>query len=86
MLGVDDTVEMRAQRKAWVEEVLGREMPRRDSCWSESLAVGDEEFVQGVKRDLGFKVRKRAVIKGDQGCVLREAESDYAILALKIPL
>lgn len=86
LLGVDDTVEMRAQRKAWVEEVLGREMPRRDSCWSESLAVGDEEFVQGVKRDLGFKVRKRAVIKGDQGCVLREAESDYAILALKIPL
>lgn len=77
---------MRVQRRAWIEEALGSDVQRRDSCWSESLAVGDEEFVQGVKKDLGLKVRNRPVTKGDQACVLREDEADYGILALKIPV
>jgi len=86
LLGVDDTVDMRAERKAWVEGALRWETPGRDSCWSESLAVGDEEFVQGVKKDLGVKGHKREVIKGHQACVLREAEADYGIYVPKIPL
>lgn len=47
LLGADATVEMRVQRRAWIEEALGWDVQRRDSIWSESLAVGDEEFVQG---------------------------------------
>lgn len=86
LLGVDETVEMRVQRRAWIEEALGWDVQKRDSCWSESLAVGDEEFVQGVKKDLGLKVRNRPVTKGDQACVLREDEADYGISALKIPV
>ena len=86
LLGVDETVEMRVRRRAWLEEALAWDGQRRDCCWSESLAVGDEAFVRGVKKDLGLKGRNRPVTKTDQACVLREDEADYGILALKIPV
>jgi putative transposase len=86
LLGAANVAEMREQRRRLVDEALRQVSQERESCWSESLAVGDEGFAQGVKNVLGLKVRKRAVTKGDQGCVLLEAETDYGILALKIPL
>jgi putative transposase len=86
LLGVTDGCEMQTTRRGWVEESIHRNRLERESCWSDSLAVGDEEFVAGVKAGLGIKGWNRAVKKEDQGFVLRENEADYAILPLKIPL
>jgi hypothetical protein len=66
-----------------VENATWQDLLERDFSWSESLAVGDDEFVTGVKMGLGLKGRKRVVMKGHQGCVLREAEAGYSILPLK---
>jgi putative transposase len=85
LLGVADGAEIQLARRGWVEEAVRRNSLERDSCWSESLAVGDEEFVAEVKAELGFKGRNRTVRKGDQGFVLRENEAEYAILPLKTP-
>lgn len=84
LLGVSEAGALRAERRKWVEEALLQEAPVRDSNWSESLAVGDEEFVQEVKRALGIKVCNREVVKGAQEFVLRETEADYGILTPKI--
>jgi hypothetical protein len=48
-----------------------------DSCWSENLSVGEEEFIVTVKAGLGHKRRKRPVMKNDQGYMLRKTEGNY---------
>ncbi len=83
LLGVTGNSEMYSTRRGWVEEAMRRNLLERDSCWSGSLAVGDEEFVAGVKTGLGIKGWHRTVTKEGQGFVLRENEADYAILPLK---
>jgi putative transposase len=86
MLGVTDHCELQLMRCRWIEDAVRENCLARDSCWSESLAVGDEVFVVEVKAGLGFRGRNREVTKGGQSFVLREHEDDYGILALKIPL
>ncbi len=86
LLGVTDHRGLQLARRRWVEDAVRRKYLERESCWSESLAVGDEVFVAEVKAGLGFKGRHREVAKGGQGFVLREHEGDYGILPLKIPL
>jgi hypothetical protein len=77
---------MQSTRRGWVEEAIRRNSLERDSCWSESLAVGDEEFVAGVKEGLGIRGWNRIVTKEGPGFVLRESEADYAVLPLEFPL
>jgi putative transposase len=83
LLGVTNIAEMQLERRKWVENATWQDLLERDSSWSESLAVGDDEFVTGVKTGLGLKGRKRVVMKGYQGCALQETEADYGILPLK---
>jgi putative transposase len=86
MLGVNDRFEMQSTRRGRVEEAIRRNSLERDSCWSESLAVGDEEFVAGVKEGLEIRGWNRIVTKEGPGFVLRESEADYAVLPLEFPL
>lgn len=86
LLGLSGIEEIRQERRKWLEEVRSRYEPlERDPCWSESLAVGDGEFVAAVKESLGFKGRKKVVAEGDQMCVLRETEDQYVISPPKTP-
>jgi putative transposase len=85
LLGVADRYAIQFARRSWVQEAVCRTSLTRDSCWSESLAVGDESFVNGVKAGLGFKGRNRTVKKGDEGFVLRESEGGYTVLPPKSP-
>jgi len=61
-------------------------MLARGNCWSEGLAVGNADFVQGIKDDLGIKDPYREIQNSDQGCVLRENEIRYSILPSKSAL
>jgi putative transposase len=85
LLGAADRYAIQSARRSMVEEAICRISLARDPCWSESLAVGDESFVDGVKAGLGFKGRNRTVKKGDEGFVLRESEGAYTVLPPKSP-
>ena len=50
---------------------------RRDACWSESLAVGNREFVALVKKNLGVKVCAREVTDQEDTFMLREPRAFY---------
>ncbi len=86
LLGAADRYAILSAKRRWVEEAVCRTSLARDFCWSESLAVGDESFVDGVKAGLGFKDRIRTVKKGDEGFVLRESEGDYTELETWMPM
>jgi putative transposase len=78
--------DVRLARQRWVAESLEQNMLARDNCWSEGLAVGNADFVQGIKDDLGIKGLYRELRNSDQGCVLRErTRLDTAFCHQKAP-
>ena len=83
LLGIDDYERMKAERKQWVEEAskAGLDFFERDSCWTESLAVGSLDFVRDVQSSLGKRGSNRYVQRGESGCVLRESETKYMVIS-----
>ena len=73
--------EIQQLRRHWIEEALHHNNLERHSCWSESLAVGNEGFGGKVNLALELQGRKRAILESPEGYVLREAKSSYGILA-----
>ena len=86
LLGMPDTMAIQSARRAWVEESLRLGALEKECCWSDGLAVGDENFVKSVKLDLKHVGRNREVQSGGHGWVLRETEADYGILPPKWPV
>jgi putative transposase len=63
-----------------VETALVSGAVARDERWSESIAVGSEQFVENVKTELGVTVRHRKISAQDQTYTLREPRRSYSIL------
>ena len=60
----------------YVTESLHNDV-RRQSWWSESIAVGDESFVDNIKQNLKLRVKGRKVKEAGEGFQLREATGTY---------
>ena len=65
------------QHRNWVEEVLKNGSNQRDAKWTESIAVGDKEFVMETKAKLGAKAIGRKALEDNEGYELRESQSPY---------
>ncbi len=50
---------------------------QRDAKWTESIAVGDKEFVMQTKAKLGAKAMGRKALENNEGYELRESQSPY---------
>ena len=59
------------------KELLGREIAntRRDSVWTESVAVGDERYLQDMKAGLGARGFHRQISDEEDGWSLRKRRS-----------
>jgi putative transposase len=50
---------------------------QRDAKWTESIAVGDKEFVMETKAKLGAKAIGRRGLKNHEGFELKESQNPY---------
>jgi hypothetical protein len=71
LLELDNVEQLQRARAQWAESMLDSRS-QRDSCWTESIATGDQDFVEGVKEKLGMKARAREVVRQSEGFVLKE--------------
>ncbi len=69
--------ELKRSYREWVEESLARKEGRRESRWTESIAVGGKAFVEKIKAELGMRAIGREVMGGDGVYELREGEVSY---------
>jgi len=53
-------------------------MTSRESQWSDSLAVGNEIFIENIKTEMGYKAKSRKIIKGDGSYCIKEEAPCYA--------
>jgi putative transposase len=64
LCGFSEVAEFQQAHRRWVDDSLTRERMAREGRWSEALAVGNLNFVEKVKSELGFKAAHREVIEG----------------------
>ena len=57
---------LQAAHWSWIDQFLRSEKPERQPCWTESVAVGSENFIEQVKAQLGAKVLYRKVSSDSQ--------------------
>ena len=78
LLDFSDLAQLQRTRAQWVEEALG-EVRGRESIWSESLAIGSQAFVEGVKTRLGINARYRKLSQEGKLHSLKEPAIPYSI-------
>ncbi|MBF0235974.1 MAG: hypothetical protein HQK65_23510 [Desulfamplus sp.] len=72
-----DVTDFASIHRTWVEEALAGESHKRQSRWTESVAVGNESFVKDVKDGLTGRVRGRQVAESEGTFELREQQVVY---------
>ena len=77
LVGIKDNDQLSEYHRKWVEEVLKNGSNQRDAKWTQSIAVGDKEFVMKTKAKLGAKAIGRRGMKNVEGFELRESQNPY---------
>ena len=79
LLGFSDLSQLQSTRAQWVEEALQGDNQQRESYWSETLAVGNQAFVEAVKARLGISARYREVSPDGEVYGLNEPATPYSV-------
>jgi len=74
LLGIKDNDQLSEYHRHWVYEVLKNGSNQRDAKWTESIAVGDKEFVMETKAKLGAKAIGRRELENNEGYELKEPQ------------
>jgi len=80
LLDQENDRNLRTAHSMWVDTTLSNGPSCRDPLWTESIAVGDEDFIVSTKEKLGVKAIGRKPIETGSGFVLREPENSYSHL------
>jgi len=75
--GVVSDAQLRNSHQQRVEESLYMDGNDRQPEWTESIAVGSREFVQGVLQKLEIRAKGRKLREGDDYFELREPGAAY---------
>jgi len=75
-IGVGD--ELSRSYKGWVDEILRSGETARESKWTESVAVGNKQFIDTVRERLGIRAAGRDIIKSGASHELREPGVSYS--------
>jgi hypothetical protein len=77
LFGPHNMDQLTAYHRSRVEAVLQEGLNQRDAKWTESIAVGDNEFVRRTKAKLGIKAMGRRIMENSEGHELRDAQNSY---------
>ena len=77
LLGIMDSNQLSEYHRKWSEEMMKNGSNQREAKWTQSIAVGDREFVMETKAKLGAKAIGRKAVKNIEGYELKELQSPY---------
>lgn len=78
LLQIKSAVGLRNNYREMIEQELRIGDMKRQAMWTDSLAVGDREFVDQIRGRLGIKVIHRQVAIESGSYILREPQSKYS--------
>jgi putative transposase len=81
LCGFPDPEQFSEQHRQWVQEAISNGKNQRESCWTESIAVGGFGFVEETKAMLGIKGVGRKIEEQEADrFVLREESEPYSVV------
>ncbi len=61
LFSIDNQERFRQEHRHWVEAELQGDVKKRKSLWSESIAIGSEEFIENIQQQLGLRAKGRII-------------------------
>ena len=87
LAGFKDYEAFASAHRKWVHDLLGNNDDKRDSRWSESIAVGSIQFTKRIKTAMGAIVKGRTIRGIKDGFELRNHSRAIMLFwALKIAI
>ena len=77
LTGFKDYEAFASVHRKWVHDLLGNNEDKRDSRWSESIAVGSIQFTKRIKTAMGAMAKGRTIRGIKDGFELRESLLGY---------
>ena len=77
--GYDDFPQFQATHRKWLDAALMEKRNQREASWSESIAVGSQDYIARVGEALGGIARGRKIRRVAEGWELREAQTPYDV-------
>jgi putative transposase len=78
LLGVESIGQLQSLQSEWVQEALKKDSLRREPKWTESIAVGDEAFIEKIRLQLNIKPSPGRIKQTEDGFTLAEGDFPYA--------
>jgi len=69
--------ELKSVQKEWIKEALEKNSLDRVGKWTEAIAVGSNEYVDCIRKQLGVKAIGRSTVINEGSYVLKENEVPY---------
>ena len=77
LFNFSDLIEFQKQHREWVEDVYNNDLLIKNDMWSESIAVGNKQFVDKMISNIKQEIKRRKVRKMNSSYVVREPISSY---------
>ena len=77
LAGFEDYASFVSAHRKWVHAALKEVDAKRESRWTQSVAVGGEFFIERIKNTMGAMAKSRCVRPAKGAFELRESLSDY---------
>ncbi len=77
VLGFDSIGQLQRVQAEWVQEALRRDIQKREPKWTESIAVGDEGFIEKIRLELNIKPSPGRVTQSEDSFTLAEGDFPY---------
>ena len=77
---IRDENHFRQMHREWVDLELMNDESKRQSFWSESVAVGDECFIQNIQHKLSGRIPGRSIVTENGMTSLQEPQPSYSTL------
>ena len=71
LLDINTSNELKHSYEKWIEDSLAVDSLKRESKWTESLAIGSLNFANRLKLKLGRKVRYKKIFREETTYILR---------------
>ena len=78
LAGFEDYASFASVHRKWVHAALKEVDAKRESRWTQSVAVGGELFIERIKNTMGAMAKSRCVRPAKGAFELRESLSDYS--------
>jgi putative transposase len=80
LLGTKDIPALQSMRSEWIEQEIRKGRLQREPIWTESVAVGSEEYLRQIQAELGGRIKMAEIAPGgtvNAQFVLRRKRGTY---------